>query len=178
MRAVLSIGSNVGDRLEHLDAAFAYFEPQISAVSGIYATKPWGNTEQQEFYNAILLIDTHLSPLSLLRHAQSIENEQHRRRDIHWGPRTLDVDVICYQGVTSVDPVLRLPHPYARERAFVLIPWLEADPNATLAGQNVIDLIGLLPEEEREGIRRLETPLGTTLPGYMEQEPSGPNFVE
>ncbi|MDO4909475.1 MAG: 2-amino-4-hydroxy-6-hydroxymethyldihydropteridine diphosphokinase [Corynebacterium sp.] len=163
MRAVLSIGSNVGDLLEHLDAAYRMFRDEIVGTSSIYATKPWGNEDQEEFYNAILLLDTHHSPLSLLRLAQSAENEQLRRRDIHWGPRTLDVDVITYQGVTSVDPVLRLPHPYAKERAFVLIPWLEADPEARLANLAVADLIAALPEEDREGIRKLDLVLGQSL---------------
>lgn len=152
MRAVLSIGSNMGDRYEHLKTAFDFFADELTSYSKIYSTQPWGGVEQQAFLNAILIIDTHSSPLSLLRSAQYLELQRGRERTLRWGPRTLDVDIISYQGVTSLDPVLRLPHPEAGNRAFVLLPWLEIEPDAILGRHKVADLIKELPEEERAGV--------------------------
>ncbi|MEJ5998880.1 2-amino-4-hydroxy-6-hydroxymethyldihydropteridine diphosphokinase [Corynebacterium sp. H130] len=146
MRAVLSIGSNMDNREALLRSAYDYFQPELVVASSIYATPPWGPVSQNDFLNAILIIDTDRTPRQLLDAAHEVENAADRRREVRWGPRTLDVDIVhcLIDGieVRSDDPVLTLPHPYAHERAFVLVPWLEADPSATLGDVAVADLVG------------------------------------
>lgn len=141
MRAVLSIGSNMDDRYALLRSAYEEFLPDLVAASSIYATPPWGVEDQDEFLNAVLIVDVDETPMELLKRGQALEQAAERKRIRHWGPRTLDVDIVCIEGVTSDDPKLTLPHPYAHERNFVLVPWLEADPRATLNGRPLSELI-------------------------------------
>ena len=134
-RAVLSLGSNVGDRLAHLAGALDGLSRrgiEVVAVSPVYETAPVGGPEQDDYLNAIAIVETRLAPLALLAVCQSVEAERDRVREVRWGPRTLDVDIIDLDGVISDDPDLTLPHPRAAERAFVCAPWLDADPHATL----------------------------------------------
>lgn len=134
MRAVLSIGSNMEDRRALLQTVFDEFAEETVAASPVFATPPWGVTDQDEFLNAVLIVDVDCTPLELLRRGQKLEEAAERVRVRHWGPRTLDVDIVQIDGVTSEDPELTLPHPYAHERAFVLVPWLAADEHAQLNG--------------------------------------------
>lgn len=164
MRAVLSIGANLGAREETLRGVFRYFRGapgcELVVCSRIFATAPWGETDQPEFRNAVAVISTRLGPQELLAECQALERRARRVRMRHWGPRTLDVDIVDIvdaRGVElcSADPALTLPHPYAHERAFVLVPWLDADPRARLGGRPVADLLAELPEEEVRGVRPL-----------------------
>lgn len=156
MRAVISAGSNMEDSRAHLASVRAHFVDDLVAASSLYATAPWGKTDQPDFLNQSLLIDAPLSPSQLLHQCQALEAAANRVRTERWGPRTLDVDIVDIEGYTSDDPVLTVPHPRAHLRAFVLAPWLEIDPDATLGGERVADLLAGLDEEEREGVRRLE----------------------
>jgi 2-amino-4-hydroxy-6-hydroxymethyldihydropteridine diphosphokinase len=132
--AVLSLGSNLGDRRAHLRAAVAVLAPY--AVSPVYETAPWGGVEQEDFLNVVVLCD--YDAAEAWRRAQQAEEQEGRVRDLRWGPRTLDVDVVVADGT---DPALVLPHPHAHERAFVLVPWLDLDPDAVLPGHGrVADL--------------------------------------
>ncbi|WP_460490846.1 2-amino-4-hydroxy-6-hydroxymethyldihydropteridine diphosphokinase, partial [Corynebacterium nasicanis] len=138
MRAVLSIGSNMDDRRALLRRVHAEFAAEMVAASPVYSTPPWGVTDQDEFLNAVLIVEVDQTPLELLRRGQRLEEEAERVRVRRWGPRTLDVDVVTVfdpEEVSSADPVLTLPHPRAHERAFVLVPWLAADPEARLQGR-------------------------------------------
>lgn len=155
MRAVLSIGSNMEDRVALLATVFDEFAGQIVAASPVYATPPWGVTDQGDFLNAVLIVDVDETPMELLRRGQRLEDAAQRRRIRHWGPRTLDVDIVDIEGFASDDPELTVPHPYAHQRAFVLVPWLQADPNATLKGERVEDGIGKLDPGEVAGVREL-----------------------
>ena len=144
-RAVLALGSNLGARNETLSEAVADLvdrpEVRLLAVSPIVQTKAVGGPSgQPDFLNMVISVETSLEPLQLLKHCQSVENKHHRVREVHWGPRTLDVDVIVYGDLQSDDPVLTLPHPFAAVRAFVLFPWAQMDPAATLNGQPVGEL--------------------------------------
>ena len=123
MRAVLSIGSNLDDRVGLLRTVFDEFAGEIVAVSPVYATPPWGVTDQDEFLNAVLIVDVDESPKELLRRGQKLEEAADRVRVRHWGPRTLDVDIVDIEGFTSDDPELIVPHPYAHERAFVPVSY-------------------------------------------------------
>lgn len=155
MRAVLSIGSNMEDRRSLLQTVFDEFADETIAASPVFATPPWGVTDQDEFLNAVLIVDVDCTPLELLRRGQKLEESAERVRVRHWGPRTLDVDIVQIDGVTSDDPELTLPHPYAHERAFVLVPWLAADPDAELDGTPVRQLIADLDEDEVAAVKEL-----------------------
>ena len=155
MHAVLSIGSNMEDRRALLQTVFDEFAAETIAVSPVYATPPWGVTDQDEFLNAVLIVDVEESPLELLHRGQKLEEAAERVRVRHWGPRTLDVDIVQIDGVTSTDPELTLPHPYAQERAFVLVPWLAADPHAELNGTPVSELIASLDSTEVAAVKEV-----------------------
>ncbi|MEU9990034.1 2-amino-4-hydroxy-6-hydroxymethyldihydropteridine diphosphokinase [Streptomyces sp. NPDC007971] len=155
-RAVISIGSNLGNRLETLQGAVDALEDtpgvRVKAVSPVYETEPWGVEPgtQPSYYNAIVVLKTTLPPSSLLERAHAVEEAFNRVRDEHWGPRTLDVDIVAYADVTSDDPQLTLPHPRAHQRAFVLAPWHDIDPEAHLPGLGAV--AELLSVVTREGI--------------------------
>jgi 2-amino-4-hydroxy-6-hydroxymethyldihydropteridine diphosphokinase len=151
--AVLSIGSNLGDRLARLDQAVATFRPWLVAVSPVYQTAPWGPVPQDDYLNAVLIArDDAATPRTWLERAHRAEQDAGRTREVRWGPRTLDVDVVSVDDLRSADPELTLPHPRARERAFVLVPWLAADPQARLVGEPVADLVAALPADEIAGV--------------------------
>ncbi|MBG0853452.1 2-amino-4-hydroxy-6-hydroxymethyldihydropteridine diphosphokinase [Streptomyces spinoverrucosus] len=154
--AVISIGSNLGNRLETLQGAIDALEDtpgvRIKAVSPVYETEPWGVEpgSQPSYFNAIVVLKTTLPPSSLLERAHAVEEAFHRIRDERWGPRTLDVDIVSYADVVSDDPTLTLPHPRAHERAFVLAPWHDVDPDAQLPGRGAV--AALLGAVTREGV--------------------------
>jgi 2-amino-4-hydroxy-6-hydroxymethyldihydropteridine diphosphokinase len=157
--AVLSIGSNVGDRRANLQIAIDAVRPWLRTVSPVYETPPWGPVPQDDYLNAIVLVaDPGADAARWLTRAQAAEQTAGRTRDVRWGPRTLDIDLVVVSDgaadVTSDDPHLTLPHPRAHERAFVLVPWLAAQPNARLAGTPVTELVQRLPVEETQELRR------------------------
>ena len=139
---VIALGSNLGDRLGHLQAAVdslaATEGVRVTAVSPVYQTDPVGGPDQPDYFNAVLLADTTLAPAGVLAAAHAVEAARERTREVRWGPRTLDVDIISYGGLVSDDPVLTLPHPRAHERAFVLVPWHDVDPAAELPGHGPV----------------------------------------
>lgn len=133
------MGSNLGDRRQHLADAVAALASDVLRVSSVYRTPPWGPVPQDDFYNiAVLAERTDPDPRGWLEVAQQLESAAGRVRGVRWGPRTLDVDVIVVDGIVSADPELTLPHPRAHERAFVLLPWQEIEPNAALPGYGPI----------------------------------------
>jgi dihydroneopterin aldolase/2-amino-4-hydroxy-6-hydroxymethyldihydropteridine diphosphokinase len=137
--AALALGSNLGDRLGHLQAAVDLLAP--IAVSAVYETAPVGGPEQGAYLNAVVLVPA-TSPQRMLRQAQAVENSRDRVREERWGPRTLDVDVLDVGGITLDTPELTLPHPRAAERGFVLAPWLDVAPEAVVTGAGrVADLL-------------------------------------
>jgi len=145
-KAVLSVGSNLGDQLGYLQLALDQIasctHTTVIAMSSVYETAPVGGPRQKDFLNAIFVIDTTLDPDELLDFVQGIEHEAQRERIAHWGPRTLDVDIIKYEGVIRDDEELRLPHPRAHERGFVLVPWVSIEPEEELSGYGrLTDLI-------------------------------------
>ncbi|MDZ4269784.1 MAG: 2-amino-4-hydroxy-6-hydroxymethyldihydropteridine diphosphokinase [Mycobacterium sp.] len=159
---VLSIGSNVGDRLARLQSVVDGLDGTVVAVSPVYETDAWGGVEQSPFLNAVVHADDPtLDPHGWLRRAHQLEDAAQRVREQRWGPRTLDVDLVtCHDSggeVTVHDEVLTLPHPFAHVRAFVLQPWLAMDPDATLtvAGRvsGVAQLLGAVDPAERAGVR-------------------------
>jgi 2-amino-4-hydroxy-6-hydroxymethyldihydropteridine diphosphokinase len=128
----------------------------VRAVSPVYSTVPWGGVVQDEFLNAVLLVDDRdTDAAEWLRRGQRCEAAAQRTRDIRWGPRTLDVDVIDVDQTRRDDPHLTLPHPRAHQRAFVLVPWLDVQPGAVLVGHGAVaELVAALPAAQRRGVRR------------------------
>jgi 2-amino-4-hydroxy-6-hydroxymethyldihydropteridine diphosphokinase len=157
-RAVLSIGSNLGDRLAHLQSVVDGFGGAVRACSSVYSTAPWGGVQQQDFLNAVLVVeDPERDAVAWLRAGQGLEDTAQRARPLRWGPRTLDVDVLDCDGTVSEDPELLLPHPRAHERAFVLVPWVEVDPAAVVPGRgSAAELLAGLDPAERAGVHRSE----------------------
>lgn len=156
-RAVLSLGSNLGDRSAHLSTAVHTLGRTVRAVSSVYRTPPWGPVPQDDYYNLVVLVDDdHTDAGGWLDRCHELERAAGRIRDVRWGPRTLDADVITVDEVVSDDPNLTLPHPRAHERAFVLVPWAEIDPTAEIHGHGDIeDLLADLPDADRAGIVRV-----------------------
>lgn len=151
MTAVLALGSNLGDRLGHLRLAVQVLGPH--AVSPVYETVPVGGVAQGAFLNAVVLCD--LDAAAAWERAQDAERRAGRERTLRWGPRTLDVDVV--DAPPPVPAGLVVPHPRAGERAFVLAPWADVEPEAVLPGAGrVIDVLAGL---DRSGLRRLREPL-------------------
>ncbi len=155
------MGSNLGDRLENLqgglDALFDTPGLTFVAVSPVFETVPVGGPPQPAYLNAVLIAETALPARAVLDRCHSVEAAFGRTRAQVWGPRTLDLDLILYGDEVSDDPELTLPHPRAHERAFVLAPWLLADPSARLPGRgSVADLLaGVgLDGSRRAGRRR------------------------
>lgn len=135
-RVVVALGSNLGDRSATLRTAVARLGAvpgvRLVAVSGVWQTAAIGGPQQPDYLNAVLLLDCTLSPRALLAACQQVEVEHHRQREVRWGPRTLDLDVIVFGDLISDQPDLLLPHPRAAGRAFVLAPWNQVDPSAVL----------------------------------------------
>ncbi len=152
-RAVLSVGSNLGDRLGTLQgcvqAIGGLADTDVLAISPVYETAPVGGPAQPDYLNAVLIVATALGPRPLLAATQRIEADFGRVRPadaVRFGPRTLDIDIISYDEEISDDPVLTLPHPRAHERAFVLAPWHDLDPAATVPGRGPVPaLLAALP---------------------------------
>jgi 2-amino-4-hydroxy-6-hydroxymethyldihydropteridine diphosphokinase len=163
MRAVLGLGANLGDRAATLQEALDGLGAQarVVAVSAIFETAPVGGPPQPDFYNAVVLVDTTLAATDVLVLAHRLEAAAGRVRVEHWGPRTLDVDVLAYDETRSDDPELTLPHPRAHERAFVVLPWLEIEPDGAIDGYGT--LAELAATLGTAGVRRLDTP--TLRPG-------------
>lgn len=158
-RAALGLGSNLGDRLENLqnaiDTLLSTDEIMGVAVSPVYETEPVGGpADQPKYLNAVLLVDTTLTARSLLERAQAVEEVYGRNRDEHWGPRTLDVDVLVVGNRIEDDGTVVVPHPRLHERAFVLAPWADVEPDAQVPGlgrvADLLDAVG------RNGVQRLD----------------------
>ena len=126
-RAFLGLGSNLGEKETFLREAVDSFQ-NLKAVSGIYETEPVGGPDQDSYLNIVIELDTDLGARELLEHAQMLEKRANRKREIRWGPRTLDVDVLWVEGEKVNEPDLIVPHPRMKERAFVMIPLGELEP--------------------------------------------------
>jgi 2-amino-4-hydroxy-6-hydroxymethyldihydropteridine diphosphokinase len=153
VRAVLSLGSNLGDRRAHLRGGLEVIGQQLPVlmVSPLYETEPIGDVAQPTYLNCVAVVDVP-DPEAALTAAHAAESARGRMRSVRWGPRTLDVDVVSVDALRIDDPRLTLPHPRAHERAFVLAPWLDLDPAAELPGFGPVR--ALVQRVGRDGVRR------------------------
>jgi 2-amino-4-hydroxy-6-hydroxymethyldihydropteridine diphosphokinase len=159
-RAAVALGANLGERAGTLVSAVAAIRAtagvEVVATSGVYETEPVGGPEGQPGYlNAVAVVETTLAAHELLAALATVEDSHGRVRTERWGPRTLDLDVLAYGSEVSTDPALTLPHPRAAERAFVLVPWAEVDPDFVVPGLGrVRDLLAALPAAAVAAVRR------------------------
>jgi len=157
-RVTIALGSNLGHRLENLqgglDALFDAPGLALVVVSPVYQTAPVGGPQQPDYLNAVLIATTTLPAHAVLERCHGVETVFGRVRDETWGPRTLDLDIIAYGDVVSDDPELTLPHPRAHERAFVLAPWHDIDPDAEIPGWGPV--ADLLAKADSADIQRLD----------------------
>jgi 2-amino-4-hydroxy-6-hydroxymethyldihydropteridine diphosphokinase len=140
MKVVIALGSNIGDSAALLETAVEQLNKIITVthLSSVIETEPVGGPEQPNYLNAVLIGESALQPLELLRHMLAIEAELGRTREVRWGPRTLDLDLIVAGDSVMKTPELELPHPRAHERGFVLEPWLEIEPDAYIPGRGSV----------------------------------------
>jgi 2-amino-4-hydroxy-6-hydroxymethyldihydropteridine diphosphokinase len=154
-RAYLSLGSNIGDRAEHLAAGIAIVvEHDEYRTSSVYETEPVGGVAQDDYWNMVVEVVTDASPRELLERARRAETARERVRDVRWGPRTLDVDVLLVGDERSDDPEIIVPHPRLYERSFVLIPLHEVAPQLVTraqldAGDGAVTKLGTLDSLRR-----------------------------
>lgn len=157
--AYLGLGSNLGDRARFLSDAIRLLRGltgvRVTAVSPVYETKPVGLVDQPDFLNLVVAVETNLRPAQLFAACQGVENALGRKRDVRWGPRTLDIDILCYGSLTSADPALTLPHPRLVERAFVLVPLATLAPELRLAGKTIRELAAAV---DQTGVREWSPP--------------------
>jgi 2-amino-4-hydroxy-6-hydroxymethyldihydropteridine diphosphokinase len=148
MKAVIALGANMGEPRENLDLALALLREatDLQLVSNYYTTAPVGGPEQPDYLNAVCIIESELPAMDLLSLLHGIEKSLGRERVEHWGPRTIDLDLIQYGGLLSNALELQLPHPRAHLRRFVLQPWFEIEPDAILLTHGAIkELLEQLP---------------------------------
>jgi 2-amino-4-hydroxy-6-hydroxymethyldihydropteridine diphosphokinase len=148
MKAVIALGANIGNPQEQLDFAIALLKEatEVIAVSSYFNTKPVGGPEQPDYLNAVCILESDLPAMDLLSLLHGIEKSLGRERIEHWGPRTIDLDLIQYGALLSSADELKLPHPRAHERRFVLEPWAQIEPDATLLTHGRIsELLEQLP---------------------------------
>jgi len=157
-QALLALGGNVGDVRASFEKAVAMLcdgaAVRFTARSSDYHTPPWGVTDQPPFINAVIAVVTSLSPRNLLSRALDVERAlgRDRKHERRWGPRRIDIDLIAYDNVSLSDADLTLPHPHLFERAFVLVPLVEIEPDRVIGGRSVKEA---LAELSTEGIQRL-----------------------
>lgn len=148
--AYLSLGSNMGDRGAYLRFALKELSRRegVQPIRGssIYETSAWGPVPQENYLNACVQVETSLTPQELLQVCQDIERTAARSREVHWGPRTLDIDILLYDDTVMETAELTIPHPRMKERLFVLVPLLELEETVSVLGE-VADLIEELPPQ-------------------------------
>ena len=154
--AYIGLGSNLESPVEQVREALHELAllplSRVIAASSLYASRPVGPQDQPDFINAVAALETHLSPLALLDQLQALEQQHRRRRQRHWGPRTLDLDLLLYANNAIDKPRLRVPHPHMTSRAFVLLPLAEIAPSLNLLQQ---PLSAWLKQVEDQGLERL-----------------------
>lgn len=130
-RVLLALGSNIGERIYYIIEAISELKKlgEIGKISTVYESDPWGVTYQESFLNCVLELFTGIEPFMLLRKLKEIEKTVGRKERFRWGPREIDIDILLYDNKVVNTSELKIPHPFIRDRAFVLIPMLEIDPD-------------------------------------------------
>jgi 2-amino-4-hydroxy-6-hydroxymethyldihydropteridine diphosphokinase len=168
----IALGSNIGDRAAYLEEAIDRLQREndieVVATSSIYETEPIGYVDQQSFLNMVIQIHTNLSPEKLLATTQAIEETCGRKRDIRWGPRTIDLDILLFDQQNMKIENLCIPHPRMFERAFVIVPLYELEPTIyfQMRNQSIEDIYEALPD--KEGVNVWRSKVGEEESGHSE----------
>ncbi|ELK48370.1 2-amino-4-hydroxy-6-hydroxymethyldihydropteridine diphosphokinase [Halobacillus sp. ACCC02827] len=158
--AFIALGSNINTREEFLQDALTLLDEhasiQITNKSAVYETAPVGYTDQADFLNMVIRVETDLAPSPLLAYCQVIEEELGRRRVVKWGPRTIDLDILLYNQEGVNEEHLKIPHPYMQDRAFVMVPLVDISCDVVLPHLNrkAQDVLERIPEAERAEVKR------------------------
>lgn len=154
--AFIGLGGNVGDVVSNMAGALKQFDAlegtKVVSVSKVYRTPPWGIEDQDWFHNACAKLETNLQPLELLKKCLRIERIFKRERDIRWGPRTLDLDILMYDDLSVDEENLTIPHPRMQERAFVMVPLADIAPEQIVQGKSVAQWVEALDIAELEEV--------------------------
>lgn len=161
---LLGLGSNIGDRKQNILLAIDKLQSHeaiaIKKISPLYETEPFGFKEQAAFLNAVLEITTELSPEALLRFCQQVEMELGRERKMHWGPRTIDIDLLIFDQITLKTKELILPHPYLADRRFVLVPMAQITNAVIVKGLTATELLSQCADEGQVALYQEKTAKG------------------
>lgn len=153
-KAWLGLGGNIGDVKEALKQALGLLNKHpaidVTKVSRLYKTPPWGVEDQPWFLNCCAEIETTLAPEDLLEVCQQAEREGKRERIVRWGPRTIDVDIVAFEGIDQVEQRLTIPHPRATERDFVMVPLADIAADLEIAGKNVSQWVAAMDSDKLE----------------------------
>ena len=156
VKAYLGLGSNMGNKRENINRAVELLDTGeniiVTGLSSYYETEPVGYLDQDLFLNIVVEINTNLGPYELLDYCNNIEKELKRKRTITWGPRTIDIDILCYEGLSSREDKLSVPHPRMMERAFVMVPLYELTKDIIIDGMAIRDI---MQDLDTQGIRKL-----------------------
>ena len=156
-KSYLGLGTNIDDRLNYLNQALkilnSHSDIKVSKKSKVYETKAWGYTEQADFLNMCIEIETNLEPNDLLHVCQDVERKLNRERKIRWGPRTIDVDILFFNDIILQEENLEIPHPRIKERAFVLIPLIDLNNKLKIDNVSIDEYLKSLTTEEREEVK-------------------------
>lgn len=159
-KAYLGLGTNMGDKQAYLKEACKIISDNtninIVKISKVYKTKAWGYTNQDDFLNICIEVDTNLSPEELLEVCHEVENKLNRVRVIRWGPRTIDVDILFFNNIISTDENLILPHPRIKERAFVLIPLMDLNKELSIDNKTISYYLSNLEKEELKQVEEVD----------------------
>lgn len=151
-QAYIGLGSNLDQPIEHIRQALIELDQlplsRVTHTSSLFRSSPVGPQDQDDFINAAVALETRLSPLALLDQLQALEQRHRRKRDRHWGPRTLDLDLLVFDQCTLSHPRLRVPHPEIRARRFVLCPLIEIAPHLILSDHSLQHWLAALPESD------------------------------
>ncbi|MCT2535303.1 2-amino-4-hydroxy-6-hydroxymethyldihydropteridine diphosphokinase [Aquibacillus koreensis] len=164
--AYIALGSNINTRDSYLDQAIKLLdenkEIHVQQHSFIYETEPVGFTDQENFLNMVIEIHTNLTPLLLLEYCQFIERKLGREREIRWGPRTIDLDILLFNQENIKTEQLIVPHPRMHERAFVLVPLKDVNPSVNIPSINksVTTVLGEVSSQEKKGVCKWDPSIG------------------
>lgn len=154
-KAYLGIGGNIGDTKRNIESSIELLKQNsgitVTQVSSFYETEPVGYEDQDWFLNVVVEISTSLTPHQLLEYCQTVENELKRVRTIRWGPRTIDVDILLFEGFESDSEILTVPHPRMTQRAFAMVPLYEINKEIEISGEPISSIVENL---KGEGIRK------------------------
>ncbi|WP_407690679.1 2-amino-4-hydroxy-6-hydroxymethyldihydropteridine diphosphokinase [Salinibacillus xinjiangensis] len=156
--AYIALGSNIEPRYDWLQSAIQHLNKHsdisVESQSEIYETEPVGYTDQGNFLNMVVKIETSLAPFELLSYCQNIETLLGRKREIRFGPRTVDLDILLYNQENMYGEQLTIPHPRMEKRAFVLIPLADLNDQLVIRGKTVKELLSQLPQQDYKGVAK------------------------